>query len=41
MLPDLFPQLLSGNPAPQDTTVWESSRFAASAAATRDGRVLS
>jgi N-acyl-L-homoserine lactone synthetase len=41
MLPDLFPQLLGGNPAPQDRTVWELSRFATSAAATKDGRVLS
>lgn len=28
MLRDVFPQLLHGHPAPDDATVWESSRFA-------------
>src|SRR5688572_18094837 len=41
MLPDLFPQLLGGNPAPHDSKVWELSRFATSTLANKDGRVLS
>ncbi len=41
MLPDLFPQLLGGCPAPRDSKVWELSRFATSVRATGDGRVLS
>jgi len=28
MLRDVFPQLLHGQPAPRDPTIWESSRFA-------------
>jgi N-acyl-L-homoserine lactone synthetase len=41
MLPDLFPQVLGGLPAPRDPFVWELSRFATSARMSRDGRVLS
>lgn len=41
MLPNLFPQLLGGCPAPRDPKIWELSRFATSVRATGDGRVLS
>lgn len=41
MLPELFPELLGGRPAPRDSAVWELSRFATSVRATREGRVLS
>lgn len=41
MLPELFPQLLGGNPAPRDPAIWELSRFATSVRETREGRVLS
>jgi N-acyl-L-homoserine lactone synthetase len=40
MLPDLFPQLLDGNPAPCHSTIWELSRFTANVRTTREGRVL-
>lgn len=41
MLPELFPELLGGLPAPRDPAVWELSRFATSVRASREGRVLS
>ena len=41
MLPELFPQLLGGAPAPCDPAIWELSRFATSVRETREGRVLS
>jgi acyl homoserine lactone synthase len=41
MLPDLFTELLGGQPAPRDPAVWELSRFATSVRNTREGRILS
>jgi N-acyl-L-homoserine lactone synthetase len=41
MLPELFPQLLSGAPAPMHSSVWELSRFATEVRAGAGGRVLS
>lgn len=41
MLPELFPQLLGGSPAPSDSSIWELSRLATTVRQLRDGRVLS
>jgi N-acyl-L-homoserine lactone synthetase len=40
MLPELFPQLLGGTPAPRHASVWELSRFAADLRSSGRGRVL-
>jgi N-acyl-L-homoserine lactone synthetase len=40
MLPELFPQLLGGRPAPRDASIWELSRFATSVRHTHEGRIL-
>lgn len=41
MLPELFPQLLGGAPAPRHPSIWELSRFAADVRSGTGGRVLS
>jgi N-acyl-L-homoserine lactone synthetase len=41
MLPELFPCLLGGSPAPNHAAIWELSRFATSVRASGEGRVLS
>jgi N-acyl-L-homoserine lactone synthetase len=41
MLPEVFPELLGGQPAPRDRAIWELSRFATSVRQTHEGRVLS
>jgi len=41
MLSEVFPELLGGQPAPNDAAVWELSRFATSVRKTGEGRVLS
>lgn len=40
MLPELFPQLLGGRPAPRDASIWELSRFATAVRDTGEGRIL-
>jgi acyl homoserine lactone synthase len=40
MLPELFAELLGGNPPPRDPATWELSRFATSVRKSREGRVL-
>lgn len=41
MLPELFAELLGGQPAPRDPAIWELSRFATSVRKSGTGRVLS